>query len=444
MASIKSWIQKGSFSLLNKGAVFLFGFSTYLLLVRYLDKSDFGIYSLYITITTLLEMARNSFLQNAYIKYFHDKSKSSNEVLWASVILNVGLTFFLAIILMVTSTLIGQLFNSTILGEMLWFYGACSVILIPSTQLIYYFSAELKFDNIFIINSARYFSYFVIITSVWLIHYELTLYQIAQLNVLSISISSIVSLFFIARVNDKEFVFSISEIKELFNFGKYTLGVGLTSMLTKSIDQLMIGFLLTAEAVASYNTARRFLNMIEVPVNAIANVAYPKMAKTMHEPNGKESLFKIYEKSSGYIMAVILPFILVLITFPSFFIRLVAGEAYMDAVPILQLLLIYHFVKPLAVQAGGVYEVLGKPKVGFYLLIIHTLANVILNYVLIQQEASWGGIMGAAIASVAAGFLYLIMLLTYLSKEGRVSLYRVLKNLFGLYKVVLTKVFKLT
>lgn len=441
MSTFIYWFKKGSFSLINRVATFLLGFSTYLLLVRYFDKADFGIYSLYFTIVTLIEMARNSFLQNAFTKFYCDEQNLKAQVLCSSLSLNILLTLLSAGFVTIFSSLIGVVYGSSELGDMLFLYGVSSILLIPSTQLIYYFGAHIKFKYVAIISNMRYLAFFLLVLFSFLWLPGLTVYNIVQLSIVGIAIGSVVSLLFLAKVSERNWSLNVRLLKEMFHFGKYTLGVGITSMTTRSIDQLMIGFFISTEAVASYNIARRFLNMIEVPINAIANISYPKMAKSFAANRGYSELSRLYEQSSGYSIGFILPFIMVLMLFPGFLIYLIAGVDYLDAIPVLQILLTYHLFKPLAVQSGGVLEILGRPKVGFVLLIVQTLLNVTLNYFLIRWDGPFGGVIGASIASLLSGFVYLALLLQVLNKHCDFSLVRILKDTLNLYQMIFSKVF---
>ena len=113
-------------------------------------------------------------------------------------------------------------------------------------------------------------------------------------------------------------LFDISLFKNLYHFGKYVFGTDLTSMIVKSVDQLMLVYFISPVSVALYNTASRFLNFIEIPVGAISQVVYPKFSSSINSENPAIERKRLFEKSNGIMLSIIAPAILILFLFPSF------------------------------------------------------------------------------------------------------------------------------
>ncbi len=53
------WLKSGSYNMVLNIQALLFGFGGFYLLVRMLDKHHYGIWTLFVAITTIFEMARN-------------------------------------------------------------------------------------------------------------------------------------------------------------------------------------------------------------------------------------------------------------------------------------------------------------------------------------------------------------------------------------------------
>lgn len=437
MASILDGIRKGSFSLVNRILIFLFAFGSYLLLVRYLDKADFGVYSLYLVITTFVEMGRKAFLQNAFTKYFLDSDKHKGESIVASTVLNLIWTGTGSLILFSLSGVIAEMYNSEDLGSLMRIYSLVAFVQIPTTQVVVLLTAKSRFKLVSLLTNARSFFFFFCIGYVFLFQPGVSVFYIVLMNMAGIAFGALLSLFFMGQIWRSALRFNWSLIWEMFHFAKFTLGTGLTSLLTRSVDEIMIGYFVSLEGVASYNIAKRFLNIIDIPITSISHVAYPKMARAIKEDRGKDRVSAIYEKSAGYGIGTILPITLALLVFPAFFINIVAGPGYLDAIPALQILLLLTLLKPLAIQAGSMLEVLGKPRITFQLLMVNTLLNAGLNYYLINLQGSLGGIVGASLASFLARIIHLGFLFYFVSKESRVSFMSIAVHCADLYRTVL-------
>ena len=61
------WIRSGAYTILQRSSMLLFGVGSFMLLVRMLSKEDFGVWSLFLSVATLFEVARNGLIQNALI-----------------------------------------------------------------------------------------------------------------------------------------------------------------------------------------------------------------------------------------------------------------------------------------------------------------------------------------------------------------------------------------
>ena len=204
-------------------------------------------------------------------------------------------------------------------------------------------------------------------------------------------------------------------------------------MIVKSVDQLMLGYFIGPISVALYNTAFRFLNFIEIPVGAISQVVYPKFSSSINSENPAIERKRLFEKSNGIMLSIIAPAIILFFLFPSFFIEIVAGKQYIEAAPILRILILFSILKPLSVQSGSVLEASGKPKIIFIILVISTIVNIICNYYLIQIPPPIGGAFGAALASIISGMVFIIIALTYIYKYCYFSFIEIFKEMYRTY-----------
>jgi len=75
------WVKSGAFAFLQRLSIPLFGFGSYILLVRSLTLDEIGIWTLYISFATTVEMAREGLLKEALIKHFYDSNQQDKYYL---------------------------------------------------------------------------------------------------------------------------------------------------------------------------------------------------------------------------------------------------------------------------------------------------------------------------------------------------------------------------
>src|SRR5690606_15585925 len=95
-------------------------------------------------------------------------------------------------------------------------------------------------------------------------------------------------------------------LKQLLQYGKYSFGTSMMAVVSSSIDQMMIGGLVSATSAGIYNIAVRVTNMINIPTNAAATIVFPQSARRL-EDGGNDAVKSLYEKSVGAVLAMLFP-----------------------------------------------------------------------------------------------------------------------------------------
>src|SRR5690606_2828480 len=183
------------------------------------------------------------------------------------------------------------------------------------------------------------------------------------------------------------------------NYGKYTMATSLHATFSNVMDQMMLGGMLSPSAVSSFNIANRISNMAHIPTNAMATVVFPQGA-IRYESEGKDAMKLLYEKSVGSILAILVPAVVILYLFADPIINLIAGEQYLDSIPLLRITLLYCFLIPFSRQTGTILESTGKTKLNFLLVLFTGLFNIILNIFRITKFVVIGAVYGALLARI--------------------------------------------
>ena len=197
MSTNTSWLKSGVITISDRLFALIFGFGGFFFLVRSITKEAFGVWALFLTITTLIEIARNGLIQNAVIKFLaSSKEENHKKIISASLALNIILTSISAICLYCFSGLLSSLWNSPEMERMFHFYIFTTIALIPFSQLNFIQQAHFDFKGIFVSNFMRQGALFGYILYSYLTHHPIELIQLVNFQTLAAILGSCSAYFF--------------------------------------------------------------------------------------------------------------------------------------------------------------------------------------------------------------------------------------------------------
>lgn len=397
-----SLLKSSSYSLLGYAAQLGLAFVSFLLLVRAMSPYDFGVWVLFLTPTSFAEMGRIGLTQNAVVKFYVESEGERSKILTAGLVLNTLCTLALSILLIALSYPLAVLWSAPELPALMLWY---PIIALVHGTARYFDAAHMgqqDFRGIFWSKLLYGGGFIVGITWMWWSMGKVELQYLPLLQLLAAIPSLLV--FGVYRRSVLRFgELSKEWIYKLFHFGKFVLGTNFSSMFFNKVDLLMLAFFMNPIAVGLYNVATRITNYMEVPMSGISQAIYPRLAQVGHE-RGYLKVGALYERSVGYLLALTIPIVGVVFFLPEMIIQIVAGKQYLEAAPVLSILVIAVLVKPWGRLFGITLDAIGKPKLNFYFLLIGLLLNIILNGIFIQV---WG-MRGAAFATLVSLWSFVI------------------------------------
>lgn len=418
------WWKSGAYTFLERFSLQLFRFGSFYLLVRALSRPEFGVWAIFLIITAIVEVVRIGLIQNALIKAVtsNPDEKVQARIGTASFVLNTGFAVIVTFILLAIARLQYIWFGEVLLENLLHMYIFTNLLLVPFFHFTFVAQAKFDFKTIFVANFFRQIIFFIFVLIVHLVpDWGFRVLHLAGVQAIGALVGGIVAFLLGRKYIKFSTKLDLDWVRWLFNYGKFVIGTNLSSMLSKSMDQLMLGAMISPVATAVYSTAIKIANLVEVPVQSMAAIVFPKSSQRIEE-EGTQAAKALYEKSVGVLLALIVPGVLFVILFPEFVIQLVAGDQYLDAVPILRVAMLYGLFVPFSRQFGTILDAMGKPGVNFFLVMMGALVNGILNYFLIQEI----GIMGAAYATLISYIIFFIINQIILYKEAGIQLWKVL------------------
>lgn len=391
----KQWLKAGSYSLLGYAAQLGTAFISFLILVRLLPGYEFGVWVLYLTLTSFAEMGRTGLLQNAVVKFCLEEESQYDTILSTGFVINTLGTLLLGILLLLLSQPLSVLWSAPELKELMWWYVPWALLHGSARYLDFPNMVHHDFRGIFWSKLVNGLGLLVGIVVLWRSN-ELALWWLPILQTIA-GIPALLVMLFYKRGYLQWGLFSRTWAMKIIHFGKFVLGTNISSMLFNKMDLMMVGFFLNPAAVAVYNVATRITNYLEVPMSGISQVIYPKIA--LANSNGtKKDVGALYEKGVGVIVALVLPMVIIVLGLSEWVVILIAGKAYAEATPLLNILVLAVMIKPWGRLFGITLDAIGKPQLNFLLLAISLGLNIILNAVFI----TWWGLPGAAIATLTA------------------------------------------
>ncbi|MBX2916018.1 MAG: oligosaccharide flippase family protein [Cyclobacteriaceae bacterium] len=406
----------------------VFGFGSYFFLVRYYEVSVFGIWTLFLVLTTASEMSRSAFIQNAFVKFFNENKVNKDQLFTASLLLNLCSTVLFILILVLLIPFLSIFWKTELIQSLIYCYCITSIILIPFTQLNYLEQANHRFSGVFWSNITRQGLFFFVVVICFVFFPDMSLIFFGWMQTVSALTGMLVAYFLCKKYLPERLVLNWKLVRQLFRFGKYILGTGFTSTIGKNADQVILGNV-SHSSVAYYNAGVRILNLIEIPSLSISNIVYPKIAERANL-EGNSGAGKLYEKSVAIILAIILPAVAMVLLFPELVLLLTAGRKYLESASVLRLMGTASLLIPFNIQIGSALEVINRPHISFYINLVSNILNVVLNLILIPKY----GATGAAISFVATVLLIFIVGQYYVMQLLEVKLIRILGHIGTSYR----------
>ncbi len=176
---------------------------------------------------------------------------------------------------------------------------------------------------------------------------------------------SVVSSYLVWRFSSwrPSLAFSISTLRGLAGFSGNVLGQNLVTQLRSTSDNILVGRFLGAAALGAYSLA---YNLILVPFNRVAlplsQVLYPALARLQDELDRVEDYWL---RSVRTIAAVATPALVGLIIVAPDFVRVVLGEKWSSAVPVVQLLAVVGLLQTLQFLNPAILQALDRTSILF-------------------------------------------------------------------------------
>ncbi|MFN0037783.1 MAG: flippase [Saprospiraceae bacterium] len=429
------WLRSASLSLAEKVAGMAFNLGTAMLLFRVWEKGSplLVAWSIFTLLAYFVEMGRSGFLQNGLVRALatrKDDHAEQAKIITAAFWLNVSYSVISNLVIWFCTDWLCQHYQVPQLAEMLPAYFLTNFVMAVCMHHYFVQQAHFEFRGVFWTAVFYRGIPFAWVFWCWIMGDDVALWQFSAAVFVGAAVAALAAwwyarpFLFFAKNLDFQWV------KNLAGYGKFVLGTNLSTMFYKNIDKLTLGQLLGPAAFAVYDAAGRVTQLVEAPAFSIAAVVFPKSAEKMGL-EGTAGVKSLYEKSVGATLAVILPFVVLVLLFAEPMIQVFAGKDYLGAANVLRLTAFFGLFMPFAVQFGTVLDSTGRPAVNLAYTFSTALLNLGLSYFFIQKF----GLFGAAYATLTGYALSFVLMQGYLRRHFNINALSAFAHVPEFYKM---------
>ena len=206
-------------------------------------------------------------------------------------------------------------------------------------------------------------------------------------------------------------------LKKILKFSMPVFVSSIAIFIITYTDTIVITFYRSLGEVALYQVAMPTSQLLLIFSGAIAAVAFPLISE-LHT----RKRFGEIQKSISVIITVlvflILPFVILLVSFPEVIIKFLFGDGFLSAVITLQILTVSMIFYSIFTVLQTTLDGIGRPFINTKILFLMAVANLILNIALVPTY----GIIGSAAASLTAYLIGVVVELSFVRKLLNVSL----------------------
>ncbi|MGL5193692.1 MAG: lipopolysaccharide biosynthesis protein [Chroococcales cyanobacterium] len=172
--------------------------------------------------------------------------------------------------------------------------------------------------------------------------------------------------------------------KEIFGFGKNVLGIELLKTLRTNLDYILVGRFLGITELGIYFFAFNAGLGISLSIIKSINAALLPHLCALRQDWGK--MKKQFYKSLKVIASLIIPLALFQSTMAPFYVPIVFGERWIEAIPVLMLICLSAIPRPFGDAASQLMVAIGRPDIDFKWNIIFTTIFAISLFIGLQWQ----------------------------------------------------------
>jgi O-antigen/teichoic acid export membrane protein len=393
-----------------------------------LGPKEFGVWGLFMVISSIVESARIALIKNAFMRFTHQTDeKEQGRLQSAALILSLAISLSLSLLSLLLSRQVAGWLKAPLLSEILQLY---SVTLLMSSLFSHFemlLNARMNFKGICWMYCVRQgiLALFIIVYFVFKLPIDSFLLSIFYL--FSVVVGTVTGFAYARPYLKWDFKNYTGWLGRLASFGKYVFGNSISSLLFRSTDNFITSTYFGTAVSAYYNSCWRISNLVDLPSQVFADTLFPKAAK--YNSSDRGAIKNMYEKTVGAIMIFSIPALIVIVSVPTLILHILAGNQFIVAAPILRITAFFGFSLPFLKQFGIIMDATGHPDISFRIMFLALCLNIVANL----AGVHFFGIIGAALGTAFTYTVIFVITQVILYKRFNIRLINVFKNTVGFY-----------
>jgi O-antigen/teichoic acid export membrane protein len=387
-----------------------------IILGRYLGATDLGLYRLTYTFYGVATMVGALGIPAAVIKYvaeYKEDKANLNRIVSSAIITSLLVGIFFSITLYLSSQILADIFRMPQIKGLL-------EILAPVFPFVLINS--ILYGTLNGLRDMNKYAMSLILQQVLMAIFTAILiysgFGVAG-AMISIVLSSIGASMYLIYCCKGLFNFITREYikttKKLIGFGTQMFGANLINMINLQADTVFVGYFLTAADVGYYSAATGLSKFFWVMPQAIQTISYPATSDYWAKKDIL-GLQKMLDNSMKYSALALMPAGLTIGLFAEDIVVMIYGPGFSQSALPLQILLVGTILFGVACTSiGGSLAGANRPDLSLKAAGISASANIILNFILINEFGIIGASMAAAISLIIMATLFGIMTVRTLS-----------------------------
>lgn len=354
-----SAVSAARWSILQGVLGILLQFVTLALLARLLDAAVFGAMAILLVVQKIATLFAQMGLSSALIQRLDLTQSAFHSLYWLNVALGVAVT----LILFLAAPLISAVFGMPELQPAVGAIGLTFFISCWSIQFQAIAQKKLQFRRIALINLTA-----LAVTGIVSVFFAWQGFGLWSLVFGVLAGAIIRSLSFLALgIKDNgrpKLEFNWREARELVIFAAHRFGAMLANAVNSSIDQLLVGGMLGAQALGFYSMATRIvLQPIDMVNPIVTRVAFPWLSR-IQDNNVK--LSDTYLAIVSLVVAANAPIMVAAAVLAEWYVPLLLGDGWEATILLIQVLAGYSLLRSVINAGGSLILAKGRADWTFY------------------------------------------------------------------------------
>lgn len=402
-----NWIHAGFYSGLQKLSVPLSSiFITIILLKKLLTVEEASVWGILMTTTAILELIRQGLVKTAMVKFVNScEVADERKVIAAGLYLNAIITSIVALTLFLITPWLSSVYHAPQFEQMLYILQIGLLINIPFSHFEWLMYAKQIFRGLFYTYLVRQGLMLLLVFCMMFVQWERPLNALVLIYNAAMLAGTFIAFRFVKQHLKNSFAFSKEWIVKLFQYGKYVFASGISTLVFRNADQVMMPSILKTPVYNAFQgLALRIIALSDLPSQSLGDLLFPKTAQS--GTNANPSLLKYYyEKTVGASLCLVLPLLAFVFAFPKAVILVLANEDYYPAIPYMRIVLLTAITLSFLKQFGVIMDSTGKQVHNLVAITFLAILQVVLCYFFINRY----GFLGAGYALVVAHLIGFVL-----------------------------------